>query len=39
MNAHFLNCVRYRQSPLVGAADGLAAMRAIEAAYRSAGRK
>ncbi|MCS6826100.1 MAG: Gfo/Idh/MocA family oxidoreductase [Caldilinea sp.] len=37
--AHFLNCVRSLQSPLVGAADGLAVMRAIEAAYRSAGRK
>lgn len=37
--AHFLNCVRYRQSPLVSGADGVAAMRAIEAAYRSAGGK
>lgn len=37
--AHFLSCVRHRQPPRVGTADGLAVMRAVEAAYRSASRK
>jgi predicted dehydrogenase len=37
--AHFLNCVRYDQRPKVGGADGIAVMRVIEAAYRSAGKQ
>ncbi len=35
--AHFLDCVAGERSPLVGAEDGLAVMRVIEAAYESAG--
>lgn len=37
--AHFLNCVLHRRPPCVSAADGLAVMRAVEAAYRLAYRK
>ena len=33
---HFLNCVRTGSSPSVGAQDGIAVMRVIEAAYQSA---
>lgn len=32
---HFLTCVRSGRQPAVGAADGIAVMRAIESAYRS----
>ena len=34
---HFLRCVETGQPPVVGAEDGLAVMRVIEAAYESAG--
>ena len=34
---HFLRCIETGESPLVGAEDGLAVMRVIEAAYESAG--
>jgi predicted dehydrogenase len=33
--AHFLECVREGRQPQVTGEDGLAAMKAIEAAYRS----
>jgi predicted dehydrogenase len=34
---HFLRCVQTGSQPLVGGQDGIAVMRVIEAAYRSAG--